>query len=206
MIGGRNLVSSTFNKGFTMEHYIILAPHPDDELLMAGYYTMLPNSSVILVTDGGDRNRVEVFEERIMEPLKKPVHYLGFASMFTLMMDRQVIYKALLDKVHEVVDSQTWDKVMNGGIEYAEKIAVVLPSTNDTHPEHLLVSALGTRIGLMLHTEIIYASATYGHEHKVIDNTQAMNLFKKHYDIEFANLQLSGYDLSNKMYTTKLGV
>ena len=192
MIGGRNLVSSTFNKGFTMEHYIILAPHPDDELLMAGYYTMLPNSSVILVTDGGDRNRVEVFEERIMETLKKPVHYLGFASMFTLMMDRQVIYRAIHDKLGEIIES----------VE-ARSIKVIVPSTNDTHPEHLLISSLGVRASLSLGTEIIYASATHGNEYKELDNTKAMLLFKKHYYIEFANLQLSGYDLSNKMYRSR---
>jgi len=155
--------------------FILLVTHADDELVNMAHFLLKEDSSCILVT-GGDEGRQVKFVN-VMEEFNKDYIILPFTPDYLLSYDRDFVYNSIKERVEELL---CWNELGS---------QLVVPSTFDTHPEHLLVSAIGCRIVGENPEEIPGVFSTSRNlERKKVKVPNKLDLLSKYYPGEAKNL------------------
>ena len=172
-------------------NYILLATHPDDELVNMQYFFMMPDSHCVLVT-GGDHKRRDKFEKVCVDHNVIP-SVLEFVPGNLLNYDRKWVHYQF---THHIEGFFT---------EYGMNI-LVLPSTNDTHPEHNLVTMTGLRVfqefkEISNRSNIDVAfSSTKNVETFSVEIPNKLDVIEKYYPEEYKGLINTQYGLTNMEY------
>lgn len=159
-----------------MGKHILLVTHPDDELVNMSHFFLQENSHIILITETSNVNRYSNFL-KLIKDYNKNIYTLSFTEGYLLSYDRHLVYSSIGNRVQHIKG--------RGDV-------LVIPSPFDTHPEHLLVSSMGTRIANDLSMEYIHTSSG-SLENTVVLVKDKKEELKNYYPDVFEELTTSNY-------------
>ena len=175
--------------------FILLVTHADDELVNMAHFLLKEESSCILVT-GNEPDRRKKFI-KVMKDFNKEYYYLPFTPGYLLSYDRDWVYYNIRERVvtsknkHDEKTKKEYNELwpLSTYETIVSKVRLVIPSTFDTHPEHLLVSAMGCRIVGEHPVEIPGVLSTCrGTEKRRVEVPDKLNLLTKYYPEETKDL------------------
>lgn len=161
-----------------MKNYILIAPHPDDELVNMSHFLFKKNSSAILIC-GSDIVRRNKFIS-LMEYLKKDYKIRNVLPDYLLTYDKKLIYNLLKLSIIEL-SRLDMDNIL------------VIPSSFDTHPEHMLVGLIANRIAMEFNMKSIIYSTCSNNEETKVESPHKEKFLKKYYESEYKELVESKY-------------
>ena len=170
-----------------IDHYLIYVPHADDELINMAWFTFKENSTCVLVS-GAENERTGKFKS-VMEHLSKDYYLLPFHPDALLSYDKNFVYVEMKRAYFKLKESLKKNSI----------VGLVLPSVFDTHPEHTLITAMGSRIALIERTPITYTSSRHVEEHEVVIPNK-FHMIEYYYPEEFKSLIQTNYGLDTREY------
>lgn len=162
-----------------IDRVILLVPHADDELINLNLQELQNSKNHCILVTYTNEERMFKFK-RVMEYYSTSYSEPVFNDGFLLSYDRKYVYNVLKSRV----------------VDYKPDM-IVSPSIFDTHPEHLLVAAIATRIALELKIPIHYSTSQQTEEtSSFIDGSPAYTFYKK----EITDLVNNGYMINSLSY------
>lgn len=158
---------------------ILIVPHPDDEIINYAPFLNDAYQSILVTTPADDRSAGFV---KLMKNFKIDYTCLGFTDGWLLSYDRKY------------VESHIRNAILNGGYYLKKDSYFVLPSPFDDHPEHTLISLLGTYIATTLNKSVCYSSNLDGEDYITVFNKK--DLLNEYYPGIVEKLDKSGFKIN----------